>query len=750
MIKNKEIKKFLNFFKIATVIFLINFFLPSLVRAETPNIRNLTTNSSQIGRFQKFEITFQISKTYPNDGSTNSFLPYYYYDPNDTPSADPGRKSPYGVEGITINANFISPSGKNIVVPAFYYQEYLRSGSSSGETIEPTNNFSWKVRFAPEEIGTYQYYLTVEDKDSHISGGKINRYPESGYLTFTATASNSKGFIRVSSKDPRFLAFSSGESFIPIGSGKQWWRGTGRSYYYEAAFDIWRQNGINFTRIWDQNDGYGLTVEGHYDAYKWPDDFNPVDNKIDINSLPKGTQINQRGAYDLDKIIESAEKNGVYIQLCSHGDAYWIWDGSIYEPPDGAGASFNSLRHLNYWKRNFRYRVARWGHSPAILAWELWNEHGHLLSGSEAFKFYQTYGEYQNQTDPYHHLRTTSQGSQAYSPGFWSSPAMDIANYHDYMMISRYAASLTNDEVNFVSKFAWCLGTKGSYCSGLGLGDGSSWSGDFKPWVWGELDVGTSNWNEPNPKTKSGGARVRMLHNTTWAGLFSPMGVSPLDWYWDQEDSSTTQSRYTDRKATAAFFAGIDYDGGKFTFLMSDNMRPSGYSGETIPTSNSQIRVFGMRRADKKAAYFWLVHQDNTWNNYPNSPAISTNITANNLLSERYKVQIWNTHNGQIVSQTEASGPTINVSVSGLTEDAAVKIEPTNMPSPSSTPSVFTKGDVNHSDGNDSVNLEDILLILKNYTKIASGVSGYFDSEATNDNKINSFDFGWIIKNWNL
>ncbi len=641
--------------------------------AATPTITAFAANNTQIPKYQKLELTFQISKTFAAD----SLLPYYYYDPTDTPAADPGRTSPYGVDGTSIDAHFVAPSRHELIVPAFYYQDYVRSGSSY-ETMTPTNSYAWKIRFAPEEIGVYNYYLTIQDKEG------TGRYPLTGTLTFTSIASASKGFIKVSSIDPRFLVFSNGQSFIPIASGRQWWACCGtRSLNYETTFASFGQNGINLTRIWDQNDAYGLTVEGHFDAYTYPDDYNPIDRGITIDTLPKGTQMNQRGNYEEDKIIEAGEKNGVYIQLCSHGDPYWLWDASVYtETWNHNPVLFNDPHHLNYWKRNFRYRVARWGYSTAILAWETWNEHGHILAGTDVYNFYQVYGQYQQTVDPYHHLRTTSQGSQSFSPGFWSSSAVDLANYHDYLMSSRYSADLANDEANFVSRFAWCLGTKGTLCTGLGVGDGSTWQGSTKPWVWGEFDVGTTVWNQVNPNAQSGESRLRFLHNSTWAGLFTPLGTSPLDWYWDQEDAATTTARYADRKIVSNFFAPIDYAGGKFTYLMTASDAPTGYIGETIATTNAKTRVYGMRRSDKNAAYLWVQHRDHTWFNAPATPMpITSNVTLNGLDNGMtYNLNVWNTHTGAIIASTTKtpSSGAIILTISNLVDDVAVKIESAN------------------------------------------------------------------------
>ena len=390
---------------------------------------------------------------------------------------------------------------------------------------------------------------------------------------------------------------------------------------YETALNAFGTNGINLTRIWDQDDGYALTVEGHFDAYAYPGDYNPIDRGVDIGTLPKGTQMNQRGNYEEDKIIEAAERNGVLIDLASHGDPYWIWDASVLtESWNPSPVAPDDWRHLNYWKRNFRYRVARWGYSPAILAWETWNEHGHITPGSTWYNFYQQYGAYQQATDPYRHLRTTSLSSQAYSPGLWSSGAMDMATYHDYMMISRYPAALTNDEANFVYRFAWCLGTQGTYCSGLGVGDGSTWAGTAKPWLFGEFDAGTTVWNEVNPTAKSGEGRLRMLHTSTWAGLFSPLGTSPIDWYWDQEDAATTTARLADRKVTQQFFNTIDYANARWTYLMSASDVPVGYTGTTLAVSQAKLRVYGMRRSDNTAAYLWVQHRDHTWYNASSTP----------------------------------------------------------------------------------------------------------------------------------
>jgi hypothetical protein len=626
------------------------------ISSTTPQVTTLSANATQVGRYQKFEVTFQISKTYPVD----SFLPYYFYDPSD----------PRGVDGISIDAHFRGSSGREMIVPAFYYQDYVRTVTTQ-TTMTPTNNFAWKIRFAPDEVGNYAYYITIRDKAG------TTRYPASGDIQFQSITSTSKGFVRVSSRDSRFLEFSNGESFVPISSGHQWWVGALRSADYDNTFAEFGKNGVNLTRIWDQNDGYGLTVEGHFDQYKYPDDFNPQDRGTDIAALPKGTQMNQRGNYEEDKIIEAAERNGVYIQLCSHGDAYWIWDASLWNNPPAAQ---DDPARIRYWERNFRYRVARWGYSTSILAWEHWNELGHVSTTSDIFRFYQAYSQYQQQVDPYKHLRTTSQGSQNWSPAFWSSSLFDLANYHDYMMISRYSADLTYDAANFTYRFAQCLRTVDGKQCGLGLGDGSSWQGPQKPYIWGELDTGTTNWNEANPQPKA-------IHDVRWAGLFSPIGMAPIDWYYQQQSDAIKTQKHKEAKIAADFFKDIDYAGKGFAYLSTSDVR---LTSEVITANQTNLRVLAMRSSNGAEVYAWVQNKGNSqWNSAAVPTALSGTFTIPKMAAGNYKVQYWDTYSGQITDGAVVATTNGNVviPVNNLTRDIAIKVRSTTQvaPTPTST-----------------------------------------------------------------
>ncbi|HZQ07509.1 MAG TPA: hypothetical protein VFD70_13090, partial [Anaerolineae bacterium] len=631
-----------------------------------PCITRLHPVAPSAGRYQKFEITFEITPTFP----PNSFLPYYFYDPADA----------LGRQGITMDAHFRAPSGQRLRVPAFYFQRYRRFKTWRGHArYKPIGAPVWQIRFAPQELGEYSFFLTLENCNG------TTRYPERGALKFTCVPSSSKGFVRVSPRDPRFFEFDNGESFVPISSGQQWWRSAARSFEYDRAFEAFGAHGINLTRIWTQCDGWALTVEGPFDGYggyRSPQG-NPEDDLSRdlaaraerIATLPKGTQMNPRGTFELDCIVQAAERNGVYLQLCSVGAPQWIWDKSVTDTSQRQvnwnpnPAAWTDPAYIAYWKRNFRYRVARWGYSTAIFAWELVNEHPAVPVGSEIYHFYQTYGAYQRETDPYHHLRTTSQQSQTWSPGLFSSDAFDIANYHDYMMPSRHPDELTYDAAQFVYRIAQCLRTPNADC-GLPLGDGSVWQGAAKPIVWGELDTGTAQWNEPNPQP-------RATHNMRWAGLFSPLGMSPIDWYWEHQ--SYLEQKYDEAKIASEFFRDVDYAGAQFEYAATDDVRiaHAEHSVARIAVSHERLRVLAMRAADGRRAYAWAQHRDHIWGKADRLPGpLTGTFTLCGMADGTFRIEFWDTYNGKVCDAAivSSSKGQITVRVEHLERDVAIKI----------------------------------------------------------------------------
>lgn len=172
--------------------------------SESLKIEALSDNRSEypegaVPVFEKFELTFKIT------GSTAA-NPYFPYDPDPPPGVDPGLAS---YNGISVDA-FFSPDGwkTSYRVPAFYYQPFEENLSGEREWYYPTDGFAWKVRFAPDRPGEWQFSLQAVD----ASGG-LEMEP----LSFTVVEGDNPGFVGLSQSDPRYFETDSGEYYPVMG-----------------------------------------------------------------------------------------------------------------------------------------------------------------------------------------------------------------------------------------------------------------------------------------------------------------------------------------------------------------------------------------------------------------------------------------------------------------------------------------------------------------------------------------------------
>ena len=82
-------------------------------------------------------------------------------------------------------------------------------------------------------------------------------------MPFTCLASSRKGFLRTSTKDPRFLESTEGEPFFVIGQNVAF---VGETQYVtpvkaEQVFSKLAANGANFVRLWTCCQDWALAIE---------------------------------------------------------------------------------------------------------------------------------------------------------------------------------------------------------------------------------------------------------------------------------------------------------------------------------------------------------------------------------------------------------------------------------------------------------------------------------------------------------
>lgn len=140
------------------------------------------------------EVQFQVLGTQ----ATNFLWPF---DP------DPPAGVPRG-EGISVDAVFTDPDGRQFSQPAFHAREFVDAVEDGRDWHLPTDRTAWHVRFTPNRPGTWHYVLKARDRagEATLPG-----------RTFMVTPSAARGFVRVSAADPRYFEFDNGTLFTGLG-----------------------------------------------------------------------------------------------------------------------------------------------------------------------------------------------------------------------------------------------------------------------------------------------------------------------------------------------------------------------------------------------------------------------------------------------------------------------------------------------------------------------------------------------------
>jgi hypothetical protein len=214
-----------------------------------------------------------------------------------------------------------------------------------------------------------------------------------------------------------------GQTYWPIGHNLAW---QGGEYKFLEQMGLMKANGLNWTRIW----------ACHWDNRNpyWPTSFpKPKDGEFSPEVLKR-----------LDETVEGAERNGLKFQfvLFHHGqvstDVNPNWNDHPWNKKNGgflnsASEFFTNPEAIKREKNFIRYAIARWGSSPSIMAWELFNEVQFVEAvrkgGNWATvgKWHDDMATYIRSLDPYRHLITTS--SELGQP-IWSK--MDYKQGHGY------------------------------------------------------------------------------------------------------------------------------------------------------------------------------------------------------------------------------------------------------------------------------------------------------------------------------
>jgi len=360
----------------------------------------------------------------------------------------------------------------------------------------------WRAVLASTQSGTYQATVLR-------NGQTVRRLSEKVELRTPL----SEGFVRVA-QDRQSFRDGLGRAYWPVGHNLGWAdRRTGMTVPQQLA-EMGR-HGLNWARIW---------------ACSW-DGKNPFFSE---GATPaKGRDLLPSALSQWEGIVGAAAKSGVRFQfvLFHHGmfstktDANWdinswnIAKGGFLAKPEEFFTNFEAKARAKNW---LRYAVARWGHEPAILAWELFNEVEWVDAfgagkGEDVGRWHDEMADYLRSIDPYRHLVVSSSGMN-----------LPIWRKLDYYQPHGYPPDIK----------ALVLGTKPT---------------TDKPLFYGEVGLGGG--------PKGAESERQAVRSALWSALMAGHAGAAQYWYWDRV---VLDKLYPEFERFAKFFRTMGMEGPRF------------------------------------------------------------------------------------------------------------------------------------------------------------------------------------------
>jgi len=448
----------------------------------------------------------------------------------------------------------------------------------------------WKLRFSPNMEGRWQYQIMAEDTEGRGSSEK--KY-------FTVIPSAYHGWLQISPNNPNYLMHYDGTSFYGIGA-----------YYFtqikKERLQSFAQHGGNIIGYWNSiydNEGNG---GGMYL----------------LESLDSGLgKYDQRKAARLDEILGWCEAEEIKLMLainehhmyCQDDDPWpnGEWHINPYKEIIDASGFYGDSAVWKFQKNKYRYIIARWGYSRSLGIWEIMNEihgtTGYVHNKSEAQQWMRKVDSLFNTDDPYQRPTTVSFSLSGTNDFDKENPYSDIDNIHYYETFGQYPQPYDDNlrntiyNVNRIAKNLAALGNR--------------------PAIFGE--AGEDDMWAPIASDEY----TQTLHNALWTGLTSGLAATPFWWSLAEISNVFTGTERIEQFAhIAQFVKDMDFANASF--------------------HKSQITV-------DSADAFMLMSEETSigWmRSFKSSGISNSNVTIQNLSTGTYKLEWFDTWNGNILS----------------------------------------------------------------------------------------------------
>ncbi len=433
---------------------------------------------------------------------------------------DAGKEvdNPYDPQAYAVDAIVRCPDGSSVTAPMFWYVGYERSLQGDVEQLTPNGIARWTLRYTPTAAGEYTFDIRVTENGAARDTGTS--------VTVDVQPGNADAFLRVA-EDKEHLEFSNGNSYVGIGHNLCGWEWAGDdnqagTYDYDRWMTSLKESGANMTQF-DLSEG---------DNIEWT----ALENELPYSDGYGGIgRYNAQAAWKADYKVKLCEDLGLYFRFTLfHWEDFdidsedfpdWGWRRNPYNaenggPVENVSEFFADETARQYVKNFLRYCVARWGYSPNLMLWELWNEvdaadmvwgSGRSYSTEEKtiVDWHEEMAGYLKSLDVNRHMVTTSYAWSGYGDPIWKLADIDVTTFHRYTMY--------NDATEGVYESVPVLnGLISSRLFQYG-----------KPVIAGEFAVSPGgDIQRENDHTGVG------FHNQIYASLFSGSYGSAMHWTW--------------------------------------------------------------------------------------------------------------------------------------------------------------------------------------------------------------------------
>jgi len=484
--------------------------------------------------------------------------------------------NPFDPDQVVINLMVMQPSGIQIQLPAFYYQDYQEDMVEGEQRLSPLGEGHWKVRFVPLETGRHRLKLVARDR----SGAAYS--PEVALECLPARRS---GYLRViPGAVPRFY-LEPDQSFVAIGQslcGVYSWN----MDLWESMYRSLHDSHANFVRVW-MGPFNGLALEmGGWEACRSPGEYDLAAAWRLDHVLRQGLDLGILHMLVLDSfhsLRKMDPESGWTFQ------AYATENGGFLENPSDF---FTHPEARRLYRNRLRYIVARWSAFPSLGVWELWNEVDRV-EGFDVEKvqaWHKEMARYLRRLDVYRHPITTSFHR-------WEG-VREIDSLEEIEILQTHVDGCSNIHQFFKDRSVEKRGTypgKPHWVTEFGIGFPT------------ENPLGMDSW-----KVDSDG---RGLREGLWAGLFCGDAAAGLIRYGaNQVDRLDLYKSY---RAFFGFMAGIEFH--KETWRFAD-ARCSWLGDSPVQKGKSQsdskdqlpVPVFRLL-ASRERILGWTVLEQRNW-----------------------------------------------------------------------------------------------------------------------------------------